>query len=628
MKQFQIIRYLKRWMPLIVVFLIGMTFVTTRMLEKKQTYTASAVIEYSNTGAKDGEAPDGSAIDVTEIASSNNMSKAMENLGMSPSSYNLDRLCASIRVEPLIDQQEQSIQEAKNEEGLEYTLHPTVYIVSCTLDSSSGGDLARGILNELLDVYFSDYSNKHINQEQVNNQTKGLIETDYDYLEMVEQIDAQLKETINTLHVRYLRSQLFRSAATGYSFSDLRDQFQLIEDVDVSRLYSMILGSRISKDRQVLLNKYRNRIASLNLTGENAQEDMDGITRIINAYVEKMRESGNTDIDHNYILNDVYDRDEGLLPNGEPANTNRTIQYDLMLRSWVQSADRQDYALIDAAYCAYIISAFENGQPGLAGGRRVGAAEVEQEIGDVLERMNELYDIVTRTNTEYNQYLGAHNIKMLSSTSVKERFDMSAYQMIIVVFFLVIGCCGAVLLGRLGDILEYLFLRDSATGCMNRVCCDKFIQARENLILPLGASCVNIQIVNQRELNEAYGREETDQAFREFGLVLRELFEGRKDSFVGYNGGGQFWIFFSTTAQQPLEREVERLETTLRQRLNIPVAYQMGAVNAGESAGFYIRGLISSAAKLRQPYQTGMASLAGAAREEEHEKDKADTPAT
>ena len=604
-KRFQIFRYLKRLLPLILCFFAGMTILSYRVMKNMQSYTASAVIEYSNSSAKDGYAPDGSAIDVSEIASSGNMAKVMENLSLPVESYSLDSLCAGIKVEPVIEQQSLNIQAAVNEEGEEYTVQPTAYIVSCTLGSSGSESLARNILNELLDVYFSDYSNKHINQEQVNNQTRDLIATDYDYLEMLERIDRQLSETVDTLHIRYLRERYFRSADTGYSFSDLRDQFKLILDVDVSRLYSLILGNQVTKDRALLLNKYQNRIANYDLTSQNAQEDINDILRIINAYVDKMRESGNTDIDYNYILSDVYDREWGKDGSGNPVATNRTIQYDALLRSWVAACDRWDYAEIDAAYCAYIISVFQGRQAELAGGSTVDAAEVEQEIEAVISKMNGLYDIVAKTNTEYNEYLGAHNIKTLSSVSVQPAFNLSVYLAIIAAFFLVIGCCGAILLGRIGDILEYVFLRDSATGCMNRVSCDKYIQDRENLILPLSACCINIQITNQRELNEAFGREETDRAFKEFGRVLRELFENRKSGFVGYNGGGQFWVFFEMQAQEIFAQEVERLEVTLRQTLSsIPVPYQMGAVNAGELAVFYIRGLISNAVKRRAPHLT------------------------
>ena len=611
-RSFQILRYLKRWLPLIICFFIGMTFFTAKFLSGRQSYTASAVIEYTNAAAKNGYAPDGSAIDVSEIASVGNMAKVLENLDM-PTSYSLDSLCAGIKVEPVVEQQELNIQEAVNEDGKEYTVHSTSYIVSCTLGSSGSEDLARNILNELLDVYFSDYSNKHINQEQVTNETKDLIDTDYDYLEMVERLDSQLAETISTLHIRYSRDPYFRSAATGCSFSDLREQFSLIRDVDISRLYALILDNQITKDRALLLNKYQNRIANYNLTNQNAQEDIQDLLRIIDSYVDKMRESGNTDIDYNYILSDVYDREWERREDGTLVITNRTVQYDALLRDWVSQSDRRDYAEINAAYCTYIINTYQDGR---SGGGYASAADVEQEIAAVIETMNELYDIVTLTNTEYNQYLGAQNIKMRSSVSTQTGFNMSVYLAITSVFFLLVGCCGAILLGRIGDILEYLFLRDSATGCMNRVCCDRYIRNQENRILPLGASCINIQITNQRELNKTYGREETDHAFREFGRVLRELFENRKNGFVGYNGGGQFWVFFEVSPQESFSQEICRLEITMRQALTfLPVTYQMGAINAGDAAVFHLRGLISGAVKLRRLCLTGIADPDGETRE-------------
>lgn len=618
MKQFQVFRYLKQWLPLILCFFIGMTVLAYQIMAKRQTYTASAVIEYSNPGAKDGYAPDGSTIDVSEIASSKNMIQVLENMGLPLESYSLDSLCAGIKVEPIIEEQALSIQEAVNEGGEEYTIQPTAYIVSCTLDSSGSTSLARDILNELLDTYFSDYSNKHINQTQVSNQVGDMLHTDYDYLEMVERIDSQLTNTINTLSIRYQQGRYFRSASTGYSFSDLRDQFSFIRDVEISRLYSLILGNQISKDKALLINKYENRIANHSLTKQYAQESINDIMKIIWSYVSKLRDSGNTNIDSNYILSDVYDREWSTTEENENTRTptDRTVQYDTLLRDWLASSDKSDYAEIDAAYCSFILSVYQGGQTGLAGGKAVSAADVEEELGAVIDKMNELYDMVTKTNTEYNEYLGAQNIKTLSSASVQTKFNMSVYIAIIAVFFLVIGCCGAILLGRIGDILEYVFLRDSATGCLNRVSCDKYIHARQNVVLALEASCIHIQIVNQRELNDLYGRDMTDQALKEFGRVLRDLFESRKNGFVGHNGGGQFWIFFDT-AQDSLAQEVERLAITLKETItDIPMSYQMGAANAGEQSIFRLRGLLSSASKLRKPYTTGQA--AGVTQETEH----------
>lgn len=620
MKKFQLFRYLKKWLPLIVIFFLAMTAFSYRILSNRQTYTASSVIEYSNEDAKNGYAPNGAKIDVSEISSSAGMAKVMQNLGLSHEDYSLDTLCARVSVEPVVEKQAENIQAAMNEDGKEYTVQPTAYIVSFTMDSKGSQSLARDILNELLDVYFSDYSNQYINQEQIHNQTRNLADTDYDYLEMVENIDGQLTATVDSLHVRYMRARNFRSVATGYSFSDLRDQFSILQDVDISRLYSLILGNQISKDKALLLDKYQNRIANYRLDEKKAQEDTEDILNIIDSYVDKMRESGNTDIDYNYILNDVYDHEWLSDGNGSHVQTNRTVQYDTLLRSWIKSQNKEDYASLDRDYCNYVIGVYRDGITELdtAGSedeqpvfeipepdKAVTKEEVEREIRSVINRMNELYGIVDQTNAEYNEYLGALNIRILSSTSVSPAFSMKLYMGIVAVFFLLVGCCGAILLGRVGDILEYLFLKDSATGCMNRVSCDNYIQKHEKHMLPLAMCCISLQITNQNELNELYGREETDRAFQKFGRILQELFGSYKGSFIGYNGGGQFLVFFEEEEQGTLGQEVERLVILLNQSLSdLPVAYLLGAVNVGEAVVFRIRNLISVAVRDRCPYMT------------------------
>ncbi len=647
MKKFELFRYLRKWMLLIIAFFCIMTVLAFQTLEKRQRYTASSVIEFTNESASEGYAPDGSEIDVSEIYSSSNMTKVMDNLGLSHEDYSLDTLCAGITVTPIIEEQDKNIQDAVNEEGEEYTFFPTVYIVSCTLDNHGSEGQARNILNELLDVYFSDYSNKHINQDQVTNQTQNLIQTDYDYLEMVETIDSQLAETIDSLHIRYLRAQGFRSIDTGYSFADLRDQFTLLRDIDIFRLYSLILGNQITKDRELLIDKYQNRIANYGLNAGKSQEDIGDSLQVIESYVSKMRESGNTDINHEYILSDVYEHDWLKDEEGNYKLPDRTVQYDMLLRSWVDSRNSWDYAEINSAYCTYVIGVYRDGITSLSetrslkaesvppesadltegagseeavplveetvtiveqvpkSGREISTEEVETEIGDVLSRMNELYDIVTKTNSEYNEYLGAANIKILSSASVRKAFNMRLYKFVIAFFFLVVGCCGAVVLGRLGDILEYLFLKDNMTGCMNRVSCDNYIQKHENLLLPLNTCCVNLQITNQRDLNSMYGREGADQVLKEFGRILQEIFGNRKNSFIAYNGGGQFLAFFEKLEQETIQHEADRLTIILSQALSeYSVSYQMGAVNVGEEASFKIRELLTKAAKARKPYKT------------------------
>ena len=661
MKPFQILRYLKKWRWLIIILFVCLTAASYFVLRDRQTYSASIVIEYTNNNANNGYAPDGTWIDTTEIYSSANVKKVMENLGLSYEDFNLDTLCSSISVTPVVSEQEESIQEAVNLEGEEYTAQPTVYIVTCKLDSSGSEELARNILNELMDVYFSDYSVRHINEGQISNNIRNIAAGDYDYIEIVEKMEGYIADTLSSLNVRYGQASDFRSSRTGYSFRDLWAEFSLIYQTEIPNYYSLILGNQLTKDKDTLINKYEDRVGRYDLSAQDAQNNIDDTDLVIDSYVNKMRESGNTNIDSEYILPDVYDQE---LYDGETqtySDTDRTVNYDELLLAWTDAKNTKDEAAIDSAYCQYILNLYRNNdstlkavsldkgteyeQPAPAAAEGDEAAEegaealseesaaegtdvtmetedgeevvvlnhistgtataedIEKDLQELTEKLNGLYAIVDTTNEEYNEYQGASNIRTRSSTSAYEGFNLKLYMIVVAVFFLLLGCGGAILLGRLGDILDYMFLRDRTTGCMNRVSFDNYIHDRENGVIALNTCCLSLQITNQLELNQSFGREETNRALRTVSQVLRDCFEGRPEAFVAYNGSGQFWVFYQDDSGSNVDQEAERLAEILRQSLeNIPMKYLMGAAKAEDEVVFRIRKLISVTSAKRKLY--------------------------
>ncbi len=761
MKNFQIFRYLKKWMPLVALFFVVMTAVAYRFLAGKQEYVASAVIRYKNEEAIDGLAPDGSEIDVAEINSSDIIAQAMKNLGLNLDDYSVEELCASIAASPILQEDTVVIQEALNEEGERYTEKPTEYAVTCTMGSDSSEDFVRNLLNEVLDVYFSEYSSEHINHSQISNDVKGIVAKNYDYLELVEKIGDELSETINELNNYINSDNEFRSSRTGYSFLEIQSQFILLHDVNLYRLYSLILGNQITRDEEILTARYLDRIAEYSLDGRKAREEIDDSNRIINSYVEKMRNSGNTNIDFNYILDEVYDKNKDDETETETRSSSRkftdvdrTVEYDTLLENWVDAKDDLDKSLIDEAYSKYILGIYQSEegaaptadkilaeleetekeiqasqQPDTGAAPQTGAAEVpgtasaegmetpdttqdggtasiaaaqaadvtkgsaadtensaaaqtdetkspaaaqeagaapaevqtaetagpdaaqaggteipgavqtgssefsdeisaeqestaqavvsrkaspdeiESEINELLLRMDELYMIADETSDEYNEYLGALNIQTLTSVIAQPALNLKLYIAIIAVVFLIIGCCGAILAGRIGDILEYVFLRDAQTGCMNRVSCDNYIQGMSKKILPGGFCCVNLLLRNQRELNAAIGREKADDVLAQMGQTLKDIFGNRKNSFIGYNGSGQFWTFFEDGNEEGLEQELGRFAIVMKDRFGeYPVTYALGGVNAGEAGDYQLRSLISKSVTGRKEYMTGQES--------------------
>ena len=83
MKNFQIMRYLKKLLPIIVVFCVLATYVINTKLKSSNTFVASEVIHYNDLAAEQGQTPTGDKLDVNEIKSSAVMSKLLSGSRLS-----------------------------------------------------------------------------------------------------------------------------------------------------------------------------------------------------------------------------------------------------------------------------------------------------------------------------------------------------------------------------------------------------------------------------------------------------------------------------------------------------------------------------------------------------------------
>ena len=104
--------------------------------------------------------------------------------------YSVDSLISRVSITALPDEDKVAQKEAKLEEGEEYIYEPSTYIVSFTATNAEGSEFARLVLNETLDVYFAEFSQKYVNVATPNNTIEKLNDGDYDYIEMMELIES------------------------------------------------------------------------------------------------------------------------------------------------------------------------------------------------------------------------------------------------------------------------------------------------------------------------------------------------------------------------------------------------------------------------------------------------------
>lgn len=321
----------------------------------------------------------------------------------------------------------------------------------------------------------------------------------YDYIEMMDVIDESLTATLQTLNGKISGDSTFRSSVTGYSFSDLYREYELLQNIEVPKITAQILAGKITKNRDILLAKYRNRNNDLSIENSASEQEVEKIMGVIDSYVQMMSDSGNTNITSEYILSDIYDDTQG----GLYSKTDQTTSYDKLFIRYVQ--DRTGYTAneIDAAYNQYILDTFSDAQEESS---EEDQQAVTQAIRSLVEKINTLYADMEETTDEYNEYLGAANISVLSSVGVTEKISINKFTMMIVVVFGVFGCLGAIALGRLWDIIEYYMFTNKTVNLPNRAHCDQFIAGMENKMLSNSYVCVAFKLTNLQEENRRLGR--------------------------------------------------------------------------------------------------------------------------
>ena len=230
MKKFQIFRYLKKILPLIIVICLLATGAVYYKLSASNNYIASEVIHYNDEQAEKGLAPDGGKLDVNEIKTSAVMSKVVDKLGLT-GIYSVDSLISRIYITPVEDKDKVAQKDAMLEVGEEYIYKPSTFIVSFAATSDEGEEFARTILDETLDVYFEQFSQKYVNVAPANNTIENLNKNDYDFIEIMEQIDTSIENTVTTLYQRIEQNNYYRSTETGVSFNELVDDFNYLRQV-------------------------------------------------------------------------------------------------------------------------------------------------------------------------------------------------------------------------------------------------------------------------------------------------------------------------------------------------------------------------------------------------------------
>ena len=586
MKKFEILRYLKRFSFLIFLLSLAGSLLIYLYADNKQEYTASVVIKYTNSGVADGYAPDGSKLDVNEIYSSAVISQAMDALG---ASGKLSNIRSNVTVTPIIPDDQQKINDALIEKGEEITYFPNTYRVSLVVSGKQGANYARNMLDAILQSYCTYYTEKYVEQKLSLNPSSHLLENGYDYYECIRILENDTNDMQNFLLAKREHYPDFRSSKTGYTYADLCAIYSSFKKYTIPELYAQVLSGPQIRDGTVLQEFLANSIADSNQTEQVDTGRRTSIEQLIDEYVQKnagILESyfteGGDNVSSNYILGNIEQAGAG-----DKAQTT----YDGLILELVDIDKKIAANQIDREFLSEILTNFQNVD---FGGTSEEHTRMEQMINDYEAQLQKYYEIVNVSSKELNLYISADYLKMMSSVCVAPSINVKLYLVIALVLFFVIGCCGAIVLGRLSDVVDYLLYTDKKSGLPNREKLDVYINGLSGKILPEDYTCFALQLDNLSELSKRFGYTVGDGVLKDFSGLVQLM--GDTDGMIGYNGIGKFNAFFDECSDKKASVMVRILESQVEEynKLNpeYPIKFTAAWATTSSTGLYEIRDLL------------------------------------
>ncbi len=426
--------YKRKW--LIAVFTAFCFLLASFYVDKKQTYSAKVIIQYNDKCISEGKTLDGDIFDMNEIKSPAVILNVLKELGYE--NKKIDSIRENISVSAVTPTTVGNLKAAKEKLGEEYQFFPKTFTI--TYKGNSSFEYTRDILSRVIANYLKYYSEKYLYLAALEEVDYNVNKKNFDYIEQVEQIQDNLRQTIVALSNYAKDSAGYRSPTTGLTFIDLLADFERLNEYSVSSIFAKIFDGKITKDRALLVDKYTERIEeneremnTLNYKKELAENEM-------NSYVE-----ANHKVPNSFKADN--DEKDSFITQGVELDKNSNVEeqttYDSLIISYANDSIAANNKKLDAEYCRNIIEKFV-GERSSDIDYNEYEKEVKNDIEAVLNNLSELYRNANINIKDYNSYIPALHIKKLSGVGYYENLSGSLYKLIAIIVGISVSSVAAI----------------------------------------------------------------------------------------------------------------------------------------------------------------------------------------
>ena len=255
-------------------------------LSANKTYTASVNFRFTNDGASDGYANDGSEINFDEFKGAEVLARAIEKFNDKSGKITVDSLASGIRIEEVIPKEEQDKIDSALKNGKEYEYNPTEFKATLVTPEKE----AAWLMQCIAESYYEYYAENHI----VKTRLSPIANLDkFDYIETADLLRNAILQGRDYLSSANNDNPDFRCSTNGYLFSDIMAEYDVLYNNELPKLYSMILLNKASKNPELLRQTLEKKIAQNDSTVKDTSNSLKEVRDLIVSYSEKNKAEGN-----------------------------------------------------------------------------------------------------------------------------------------------------------------------------------------------------------------------------------------------------------------------------------------------------------------------------------------------
>lgn len=395
---------------------------TYTLFSKKQTYTASTNIKFINSDATNGYAYDGSKITdcIKDITGTEVLNNAIKDAGVK-NSITANTLSKLITVEEVIPDDEQKKIDSALDNGKEYEYNPVEYKISISTSMAEAGKILNAVAKEFI-IY---YSENHIASDTFPSDVSTVISDDDDYIEIADTIRTNIETMQTFLETKNESYGDYHNSENGYSFTDLEEKYEYVYDVQLAKLYALILENKATKNPELLLSNLKQSNETLSSRTETTSSDLESVESLIKSYSEKNKATGSVqngttgdeyDENHTNIINDVYENESN------PQST-----YDELFSKYLTESDSVSSNSIDTSYNNYLIEVF---QDATALTDKTTKKELKSLISEITDSLKELHSYTAQLRTEHAEIESVGVITQVNTPISQKTINVKMYALL------------------------------------------------------------------------------------------------------------------------------------------------------------------------------------------------------